>query len=252
MAVGTYGVSFGALAVSAGLSVMQTSALSILMFTGASQFAFVGIIASGGGLLPAIGTAWLLGLRNGLYALRIAPLLALPVRTRAVAAHLTIDESTAVALSNEGAAGIPEHRAGSPRTGDPAAALGFWSTGLAVFVLWNLATLIGAVLIDRLHGTVWGDPRRLGLDTAVAAAFLALLWPRLAQRSSQSLAAGAAGLALLLTPVLRPGLPVLAAALLVPAWLAVQAAWVSCSGGSSSSGNGRGGSGPGSGAEGEP
>src|SRR5215217_8321865 len=116
------------------------------MFTGASQFAFVGLI--GGGAPAAVGTALLLGARNGLYGLRLAPFL----RPRPLAAQFVIDESAAMAV----------------RDTPPEIRLGFWSTGLAVFVFWNLGTLIGA-----LAGSVLSDPRALGLDAAAPAAFLA-------------------------------------------------------------------------------
>ena len=162
VATGAYGVSFGAVSVAAGLDVLQTCALSLLVFTGASQFALVGVIASGGAPLSGAMTALLLGSRNTLYGLRLAPLLAWRGWRRVTAAHLLIDESTAMAVNRETTA---------------AARVGFLSTGLSVFVLWNLATLAGA-----LAGTALGDPRTYGLDAAVGAAFLALLWPRLHTR----------------------------------------------------------------------
>jgi predicted branched-subunit amino acid permease len=197
VATGAYGVSFGALSVAAGLSVPQTMALSLLMFTGGSQFAFVGVVGAGGSGLAATATATLLGLRNGLYALQVAPMLAASARLRPLAAHLTIDESTAVGTAQP----TPETRR-----------LGFWATGLAVFTLWNLMTLVGAVVGDAL-----GDPRRWGLDAAAAAAFLALLWPRLRAGEAQATAVGAAVVAVATTPVLPPGVPVLLAPLVAVA-----------------------------------
>ena len=91
-----YGVSFGALSVASGLSVAQTMVLSLVMFSGASQFALIGIIASGGAAagVAAVLSAGLLGIRNGLYALRMAPVLAARGPLRMLAAQLTIDEST--------------------------------------------------------------------------------------------------------------------------------------------------------------
>ncbi|MDX6326688.1 MAG: hypothetical protein QOK15_3042, partial [Nocardioidaceae bacterium] len=146
LATGAYGLSFGAIAVAAGLSVAQTCALSLVMFTGASQFAFVGVVASGGAPLSGAATALLLGVRNGLYGVRLGPLLGWTGWRRASAAHLVIDESTAMSVNRE------------TRTD---ARTGFVSTGLSVFVLWNLATFIGA-----LAGRALGDPRTLGLDAA--------------------------------------------------------------------------------------
>src|SRR5215218_6924984 len=136
-ATGAAGVSFGALAVAAGLSVPQACALSLLMFTGASQFAFVGLID--GGVAAAVATALALGARNALYGLRLAPHLS----RRPLAAHFVIDESAAMAVRE---------------TADDTR-LGFWSAGLAVFVFWNLATLTGA-----LAGNAISDPSAFGLD----------------------------------------------------------------------------------------
>lgn len=190
-ATGAYGISFGAVATASGLDVLQACALSTLAFTGASQFAFVGVVAAGGAPASAAVTATLLGTRNALYGLRLAPLLGLRAAARPAAAQLVIDESTAVAL------GQPGIRAGR---------LGFWATGLAVYVLWNLATLVGA-----LGGTAFGDPEALGLDAAVPAAFVALLAPRLQGRTPWAVALAAAAVALLLVPVTPAGVPVLAA-----------------------------------------
>ena len=191
-ATGAYGLSFGAIAVAAGLDVWQACALSSLMFTGASQFAMVGVLASGGGAVAGAATALLLGLRNGLYGLRLAPLLAWTGWRRVTAAHLVIDESTAMSVN---------------RGSTPAARTGFLAAGLSVFVLWNLATLAGA-----LAGRSLGDPRDYGLDAAVGGAFLALLWPRLRSRTNQLVAVLGAAVALALVPVTPAGLPVLAAA----------------------------------------
>jgi predicted branched-subunit amino acid permease/branched-subunit amino acid transport protein len=152
IATGAYGISFGALSVSAGLSVWQSCALSLLVFTGASQFALVGVIASGGSPLFAAASGLLLGTRNTLYGLKVAPLVAWRGAKRAAAAHLVIDESSAMTIT---------------RTTQEQARAGFLSTGLSVFVLWNLATLAGAIAGDSL-----GDPRSYGLDAAVGGAFV--------------------------------------------------------------------------------
>ncbi len=193
VATGAYGISFGAISVAAGLSVLQTCALSLLVFTGASQFALVGVVAAGGAPLSGAVTGLLLGTRNTLYGLRLAPLLGWTGWRKAGAAHLLIDESTAMSVTRE--------------TREDAR-IGFLSTGLAVFVLWNLATLGGA-----LAGASLGDPRTYGLDAAVGGAFLALLWPRLRDRRNQLTAVLAVALALSLVPVTAAGVPVLAAGL---------------------------------------
>lgn len=190
-ATGAYGISFGAISVASGLDVWQTCALSLLVFTGASQFALIGVIGAGGAPLSGAVTALLLGTRNTLYGLRLAPLLAWTGWRRLAAAQLVIDESTAMSVSRESR---------------PAARVGFLSTGLSVFVLWNLATFVGAV-----GGRALGDPRTFGLDAAVGAAFLALLWPRLRDRRNQLVAALGAAVAIALVPVTAAGVPVLAA-----------------------------------------
>lgn len=192
VATGLYAISFGALAVVAGLSVPQTMALSLLMFSGGSQFAFVGVIGAGGAAGAAVATAALLGARNALYGPQVAPILGVSGLRRLLAAQLTIDESTAVATAQR----------------DPTAArAGFWWTGAGVFALWNAFTLVGALL-----GDVAGDPRRYGLDAAAAAAFLALVWPRLAAPVARLVASAAVVVALATTPVLPAGIPVLLAA----------------------------------------
>lgn len=192
VATGAYGLSFGAVSVAAGLTVAQTCVLSLVMFTGASQFALVGVVAAGGGPVAGAFTALLLGTRNTLYGLRLAPLLAWRGWRRVGAAQLLIDESTAMSVT---------------RTSTPAARVGFLTTGVTIFVLWNLATLAGA-----LAGTAIGDPRSYGLDAAVGAAFLALLWPRFHDPTSRVVAVAAAAVALGLVPLTPAGIPVLAAA----------------------------------------
>jgi 4-azaleucine resistance transporter AzlC len=194
LATGAYGLSFGAISVASGLDAWQTQALSLLMFTGGSQFALVGVLGAGGGAVAAVLTAWLLGARNSVYALSLAPVLTVTGPAKLAAAQLTIDESTAMALSHPGDAAAARHA--------------FWSTGASVFVLWNIGTLVGAL------GASWiGDPATLGLDAAIPAAFIALLWPRLVDRTTWAVALAGAAVALVLTPLLRPGLPVLAAGL---------------------------------------
>jgi predicted branched-subunit amino acid permease len=192
VAVGTYGVAFGAASVAAGLSVPQTCLLSLLAFTGGSQFAVVGVVAGGGSAAAALTSGLLLGSRNTLYAMRLAPLLRPRGPLKLLAALGTIDESTAMAI------GQPDGR--SARTA-------FWWTFGSVFVVWNLATLLGAAGTNAL-----GDPGRFGLDAVVPVAFLALLAPRLRQgRLERRVALAAAVIAAALIPLTPPGVPVLAA-----------------------------------------
>lgn len=195
LAVAAYGVSFGALAVASGLTVWQACVLSLVMFSGGSQFALIGVIAAGGVAAgpAAIAGATLLGLRNGLYAIRVSPIVGPGFAKRVVAGHLTIDESTAVATAQA----VPS-----------AQRVGFWATGIIIYVGWNLMTLVGALL-----GNLLGDVSAFGLDAAAAAAFLGLLWPRLQSLQPVAVAVGAAVVAVVLIPLVPPGIPVLAAAL---------------------------------------
>ena len=201
LATGLYGISFGALSVTAGLDFWQTMALSLLMFSGGSQFAFIGVIASGGGVLAAVLSSWMLGVRNGFYAIRLAPIMSLPTILKPLGAQLTIDESNAVSLSQE--PDISKQRQG------------FWLTGIVVFVFWNLLTACGALL-----GSMIGDPADWGLDAAAGAAFLGLIWPSLAKSKLLVLAVVSAFTATLLSAFVPAGIPILLTAFVAVAfWL---------------------------------
>ena len=199
-AVGVFGVSFGVLAVASGLSVAKTCALSLLVFTGASQFAAVGVIGTGGSALAAIGSALLLAARNGAYGLVLAPDIRGPWWRRLVAAQLVLDETTAMATAQ------PTR---------PARVRAFWATGIAVFLCWNIGTLLGA-----LGGGVIGDPAALGLDAAFPAGFVVLMAPHVRRLEGKVAAALGAGIALVLVPLTPPGVPIIAAgaACLVGLW----------------------------------
>ena len=195
IATGAYALSFGAISTAAGLSLLQTCALSVLMFTGASQFALVGVVGAGGSVWAGAATAALLGSRNALYGMRLASLLDRSRWRRMAAAHFVIDETTAMAIARDSG---PESR------------LAFWATGLAVFTLWNLGTLIGALATHALP-----DPKVLGFDAAPPAAFLALLAPRLRAREPMAIALGAGVVALVCLPFVPAGVPLLIVAVLV-------------------------------------
>lgn len=192
--VGAYGVAFGAAAVANGFTVLQSCLLSLLTFSGASQFAVVGVLGAGGTALSGIATASLLGIRNALYGVIMAPRLKVKGFKRIVAAQVTIDESTGVALGQE------------VRSSE-AMRQGFWLTGIGVFIFWNLFTVAGA-----LGAQAMGDIRAWGLDSAVPAAFLGLVWPRLKTNGDRALAIGCAVFAIAMTPILPAGLPIIATA----------------------------------------
>jgi len=193
LAVGTSGVAFGAAAVASGMNVAQACVLSLLAFTGASQFALAGAVAAGGSLAGGAAGAILLGSRNALYGLRLADLLRLRGPRTLAAAHGVIDETTAVSLAQPDAA---------------ASRKGFWATFGTIYVTWNLTTLIGAFGAGRL-----GSPQSLGIDVVGPAAFLALIWPRLrAGRTERAVGLAGAAIALAAVSFLPPGVPVILAA----------------------------------------
>ena len=192
--VGLYGAAFGAAGVTAGFSILQTCLLSILLFSGASQFAVVGIMGAGGSAVSAIATSTLLGFRNALYGLQMAPILKVKGLKRILAAQITIDESTAVAT-------LQENDADRRR--------GFYITGIGVYVFWNLFTFLGA-----LGASAIGDPSVWGLDAAVPAAFCGLIWPRLKNKTHFVVSAVAIAWALILTPIAAAGIPIITTVLL--------------------------------------
>jgi 4-azaleucine resistance transporter AzlC len=188
---GMFGLTFGALASASGLSAIQAVVLSVVMFTGASQFALVGIVGAGGAPLAALSATLLLGLRNAFYGVPISRLLSPRGLRRAWTAHFVIDETTAMAVAQ------PTARAGR---------FAYWATGITLFCLWNVGTLAGALIGRGI------DPRSLGLDAAAPAIFLALLWPQLSRRHGRAVALGAVVVALSLVTVVPAGVPIIAAA----------------------------------------
>ena len=198
--VGLYGIAFGAAGIAAGFSLLQTCLLSLLTFSGASQFAVVGVMGAGGSAISAISTASLLGVRNSLYGLRLAPLLKLKGLKRVVGAQVTIDESTGVAL-------------GQSDLGEDAMRQGFWLSGIGVYIFWNFFTVVGA-----LGAQAMGNPAAWGLDAAVPAAFLGLVWTRLTNKLERTLAIAAMVLSLAMTPFVAAGIPIISTALLAVAF----------------------------------
>ncbi len=198
VATGLYGISFGALGVAAGLDVWQTIALSALMFTGGSQFAFVGVLAGGGGGVAATGAASLLGVRNAVYGIQLNAMMRPGPALKPLAAHVTIDESAATSMAQP----------------DPyGRRVGFWTAGVGVWMLWVAFTVLGAVA-----GDLMGDPKAWGLDGAAAAAMLGLLWPRLKSGDAWALAAVTALVTTIALPLLPSGVPILLAGAVAGLW----------------------------------
>lgn len=191
-AVGVFGATFGVLAAESGLSTAKACAMSLLVFTGASQFAAVSVVGAGGSVVTAVTSALLLAARNGAYGLAMSPRLRSRGLRRMIGAHLVIDESTAMAVAHD----------------DPDATHGaFWATGVSVFVAWNLGTLLGAIA-----GNAIGDPGSFGLDAAFPAGFVALIVPKLRDAGRRAAALMGAGVAAVAIPLTRPGIPILLAA----------------------------------------
>ena len=186
-----FGVTFGAVATASGLSVVGAVAMSAVMFTGASQFALVGILAVGGSPLAAVSAALLLGLRNAFYGVPVARILGPRGLRRLYTAHFVIDESVAMAVAQR-APGAAEYA--------------FWTTGITLSVMWTLGTLAGALIGSGIATSA------LGLDAAAPAIFLALLWPQLSRDRAPAVALGAVVIALSLVTVVPAGVPIVAAA----------------------------------------
>ncbi len=185
-----FGASFGAVSVSSGLSLGQTMLLSLVMFSGASQFAFVGVAVTAAPL-AAIPAALLLAVRNAFYGVTMSQILEPRGWRRLVAAQFVIDETTALAIG---------------QTGRRVQRFAFWTAGMLLFALWNLGTLAGGLIGSAV------DPSALGLDVAAPAAFLALLWPTLKKTENRWVAVIAVAVAMAIVPLVPTGVPVLSAA----------------------------------------
>jgi len=198
VASGAYAISFGAISTAAGLSLAQTCVLSAVMFTGASQFALVGVVGGGGSVWAGAVAAALLGTRNGLYGLRLSAILDTRAWRRFATAHFVIDETTAMAIA---------------RDDRDQSRFAFWATGVALFILWNTGTIAGALATHAIS-----DPKVFGLDAAPPAAFLALLAPRLRAREPLAVAIAAAAVAIVALPFVPAGVPLIVVAVLVAAY----------------------------------
>ena len=187
-AVGVFAIAFGVGAVAAGASVVQTCAMSLLVFTGASQFSAVSVVAAGGTIGAALGGALLLAARNAVYGLAVSRIVRGRLAARLLAAHWTIDETTAMATAQ------PEPAA--QRTA-------FWITGVSVYVCWNIGTLIGALAGSAI------DPQTYGLDAAFPAGFVAMVAPQLRRPPGLLVGVLGATICLALIPFTPVGVPIL-------------------------------------------
>jgi 4-azaleucine resistance transporter AzlC len=185
------GASFGALTVSTNLPLWLPSVLSIVVFAGAAQFVFVGIVASGGNPMTAVAAGLLINARHVAFGFAVGDLLGSTWIRRIAGAHLMVDESVAFALAER-----------DPHRGR----IAYWTCGIWLFVCWNIGVLMGA-----LGGTLISDVARLGLDATFPAVLLALVLPSLGDVPTRRAAVVGAAIALVTAPFLPVGLPVLLA-----------------------------------------
>jgi 4-azaleucine resistance transporter AzlC len=193
-AVGVFAIAFGVGSVAAGASVAQTCAMSLLVFTGASQFSAVSVVAEGGSSGAALGGAMLLAARNAVYGLTMSRIIRGGLATRLLAAHWTIDESTAMATAQ------PQPRAQR---------FAFWVTGVAIYGCWNVGTLIGALAGSAI------DPQTYGLDAAFPAGFVAMVAPQLRRPPGLLVGILGATICLVLIPFTPVGVPILCSSVAV-------------------------------------
>lgn len=195
-----FGVAFGAVAAGAGLTVAETAGFSAVVFTGSAQFAAVAILGDGGAVSAAVSAGLLLNLRSLAFGILLAPDLRGPLWWRALVSQLVIDESTAVATAE---------------TESNLRRWGFIAGGVGVFGVWNASTLVGHLLVGSTGDAI----TRYGLDATIPAAFLGLLWPRLAAPRQRTVAVAATAIALVLTPLVPLGVAVVASvAAIVLVW----------------------------------
>ncbi|MFE5397327.1 AzlC family ABC transporter permease [Streptomyces sp. NPDC056568] len=189
---GVVGVSFGAIAVAGGLPVWVPVVMSLVVYAGSAQFSAVGVLLAGGGPVAAAATGLLLNTRTAAFSLAIAESIGTGRVARLVGAHLVTDETVAFALAQRD----PERRRAA-----------FWLSGVALFAVWNIGVLLGA-----LAGTALGDTATYGLDAAFPAVLVALVLPALREDAGLRRAAlPGAAVALALTPAVPAGVPVLLA-----------------------------------------
>jgi 4-azaleucine resistance transporter AzlC len=185
------GVSYGAISVGSGFSLWVPVLLSLVVFAGASQFLFVGIVAAGGSPVAGVLAGLLVNGRHLPFGLAVGDVIGKGPLRRLLGSHLMTDENVAFALAQE------------DRDRKRAA---YWACGLGIFTAWNTGVLIGAYA-----GGVIGDTDAFGLDAAFPAVLLALVLPSLRDRPTVRAVAVGSAVALATTPVLPAGMPVLLA-----------------------------------------
>jgi 4-azaleucine resistance transporter AzlC len=188
VADGVVGASFGAVAVSGGQAPWVPVAMSLLVFAGGAQFAALGVVLAGGSPIAAVVAGLVLNARLLPFGFAVAEVLGGRLPVRLLGTHVMVDESVAFAVAQRD---LPGRRAA------------FWTSGVLLFVVWNLGVLVGV-----LAGRMIGDPGALGLDAASPVVLLALVLPSLRDAGTLRAALLGAAIALAATPILPPGIPV--------------------------------------------
>ncbi|WP_199434860.1 AzlC family ABC transporter permease [Qaidamihabitans albus] len=191
VADGVVGVSFGAIAVSSGFPLWLPMLLSLVVFAGAAQFMFIGIVASGGNPVAAVLAGLLVNTRHVPFGFAVGDVLGGGWARRIAGSHLMIDETVAFALAQRDT----ERRRAA-----------YWACGVGLFLSWNVGVVLGA-----FGGTAVSDTAVLGLDAAFPAVLLALLLPSLREPATRRAALVGVAIALVTAPFLPAGLPVLLA-----------------------------------------
>ncbi|WP_345530573.1 AzlC family ABC transporter permease, partial [Actinoplanes utahensis] len=186
------GASFGAITIAYELPAWVPVVMSTLIFAGGAQFLAVGLLAAGNPV-AAVLAGLLLNARHLPFGLAVADTLGTRWRDRLVGSHLMTDETVAFALAES-----------SPQ----ARRRVYWLVGGSLFVAWNTGVVLGVLL-----GGATGDPDALGLDAAFPAGLIALILPSLRDRDTRLVALTGAAVAVLVTPILPAGLPVMCALL---------------------------------------
>lgn len=184
------GASFGAIAISYGLPTWAPFLLSTVVFAGGAQFLAVGLIAAGNPL-AAVFAGLLLNARHLPFGLAVGGTVGSRLTTRMIGSHLMTDEVVAFTLA--------EPDPGRRRRV-------YWLIGITLFASWNLGSALGVLL-----GGAVGNTDTLGLDAAFPAGLIALIMPSLRDPRTRTAALSGAAVAVLLTPFLPAGLPVLCA-----------------------------------------
>jgi predicted branched-subunit amino acid permease len=184
-----FALVYAVLARDAGLSLLETQALSAIVFAGSAQVSAVGLFGGGAAALEIVSTTFLLNVRHVLYGLSLGRRIPLSRGRRPVAAYFLTDEAFGVVAAS----------------GERTFAF-LLGAELSLFAMWNVATLGGAIA-----GSAIADPAELGIDLVFPLAFLALLVPLVRTRVELLVAVTSGAIAYVAARGLPGGLPILLA-----------------------------------------